>query len=204
MKKLIFLLAIFWSLENAQAQEVYFSMGKNFTTYNFKDSSGASNPNLKSGTGNFYELGYIKSLNNEKFAYSLGLALNEYNNVGGNSANSYSWETQYLGFQGGITYSIIEKSDFDILPKFGLNLATIISGKQSIDGTYYNLTDEKEFSGLLVTPSLGVQIKYNLSSDGFISLGYNYSIGLNPTNTSDQKLSFSTNQLQFGVHYAFN
>ena len=204
MKKLIFLLAIFWSLENAQAQEVYFSMGKNFTTYNFKDSSGASNPNLKSGTGNFYELGYIKSLNNEKFAYSLGLALNEYNNVGGNSANSYSWETQYLGFQGGITYSIIEKSDFDILPKFGLNLATIISGKQSIDGTYYNLTDEKEFSGLLVTPSLGVQIKYNLSSDGFISLGYNYCLGLNPTNTTDQKLSFSTNQLQFGVHYAFN
>ena len=204
MKKLIFLLAIFWSLENAHAQEVYFSVGKNFTTYNFKDSSGASNPNLKNGTGNFYELGFIQPLENDKFSYSLGLALNEYNNVGGNSVNSYSWNTEYLGFQGGITYSIIERSDFDILPKFGLNLATIISGKQSIDGTYYNLTDEKEFSGLLVTPSLGVQIKYNLSSDGFISLGYNYCIGLNPTNTTDQKLSFSTNQLQFGVHYAFN
>lgn len=204
MKNLFYLIAIFWSLENAQAQEVYFSVGKNFTTYNFKDSSGASNPNLKSGTGNFYELGYIKSLNNEKFTYSLGLALNEYNNVGGNSANSYYWETQYLGLQGGLTYSIINRGDFDILPKFGLNLATIISGKQSIDGTYYNLTDEEEFSGLLVTPSLGVQIKYNLSSDGFISLGYNYCIGLNPTNATDQKLSFSTNQLQFGVHYAFN
>lgn len=204
MKNLFYLIAIFWSLENAQAQEVYFSVGKNFTTYNFKDSSGASNPNLKSGTGSFYELGYIKSLNNEKFAYSLGLALNEYNNVGGNSANSYSWETQYLGLQGGITYSIINRGDFDILPKFGLNLATLVSGKQSIDGTYYNLTDEKEFSGLLVTPSLGVQIKYNLSSDGFISFGYNYCLGLNPTNTTDQKLSFSTNQLQFGVHYAFN
>lgn len=204
MKKLIFLLAIFWSLENAHAQEVYFSVGKNFTTYNFKDSSGASNPNLKSGTGNFYELGFIQPFENDKFSYSLGLALNEYNNVGGNSVNSYSWNTQYLGFQGGITYSIIERSDFDILPKLGLNLATIISGKESINGTYYDLTKEKEFSGLLVTPSLGVQIKYNLASDGFISLGYNYCIGLNPTNATEQKLSFSTNQLQFGVHYAFN
>jgi len=204
MKKLIFLLAIFWSLENAHAQEVYFSVGKNFTTYNFKDSSGASNPNLKSGTGNFYELGFIQPFENDKFSYSLGLALNEYNNVGGNSVNSYSWNTQYLGFQGGITYSIIERSDFDILPKFGLNLATIISGKESINGTYYDLTKEKEFSGLLVTPSLGVQIKYNLASAGFISLGYNYCIGLNPTNATEQKLSFSTNQLQFGVHYAFN
>ncbi len=106
--------------------------------------------------------------------------------------------------QGCLTYSIINRGDFDILPKLGLNMATIISGKQSINGTYYDLTKEKEFSGLLVTPSLGVQIKYNLSSDGFISFGYNYCIGLNPTNASDQKLSFNTNQLQFGVHYAFN
>lgn len=202
MKKLIFLLAIFWSVENAQAQEVYFSMGKNFTTYNFKDSSGASNPNLKSGTGNFYELGYIQPLENDKFSYSLGLALNEYNNVGGNSANSYSWETQYLGFQGGITYSIIEKGDFDILPKFGINLATIISGKESINGTYYDLTKEKEFSGLLITPSLGLEVKYNLSAYGFISLGYIYCKGFNLSNSTDQKLSFSTNQLQFGIHYA--
>lgn len=204
MKKLIFLLAIFWSLENAHAQEVYFSVGKNFTTYSFKDSSGASNPNLKNGTGNFYELGFNQPFENDKFSYSLGLALNEYNNVGGNSVNSYSWNTEYLGFQGGITYSIIERSAFDILPKFGLNLATIISGKESINGTYYDLSKEKEFSGLLVTPSLGVQIKYNLASAGFISFGYNYCIGLNPTNATDQKLSFSTNQLQFGVHYAFN
>ncbi|WP_396168718.1 outer membrane beta-barrel protein [Flavobacterium sp.] len=204
MKNLFYLIAVFCWLATAQAQEVYFSTGKNFTTYNFKNSSGNTNSNLKNGTGNFYEVGYIQPFENEKFSYSLGLALNEYNNTGGNSANSYSWETQYLGLQGGLMYSIVDRGNFDILPKLGLNMATIVSGKQSINGTYYDLTDEKEFSGLLVTPSIGVQIKYNLSSDGFISLGYNYCFGLNPTNATDQKLSFSTNQLQFGVHYAFN
>jgi hypothetical protein len=190
------------SLQSVHSQEVYFSAGKNFTTYDYKNSSGASNPNLKSGTGNFFELGYIKPLQNEKFAYSVGLALNEYNNVGGNSVNSYTWNTQYLGAQGGFTYSILDRGDFDILPKFGLNMGTIISGKQTINGTYNDLTQEKEFSGLLVTPSLGVQVKYNLSASGFISLGYSYCKGFNLSNSTDQKLSFNTNQLQFGVHYA--
>jgi hypothetical protein len=204
MKKLLILIVLICLLQSVYSQEVYFSAGKNFTTYDFKNSSGASNPNLKSGTGNFFELGYIKPLENEKFAYSIGLALNEYNNVGGNSVSSYSWNTQYLGAQGGITYSILEKGDFDILPKFGFNMGTIISGKQTINGTYYDLTNEKEFSGLVITPSLGVQMKYNLSAYGFISLGYNYCKGFNMSNSSEQKLSFNTNQLQFGVHYAIN
>ena len=141
-------------------------------------------------------------MKNQKLAYSVGLALNEYNNIGGNSANSYTWKTQYLGAQGGFTYSILDRKDFDILPKFGLNIGTIISGKQTINGTYYDLTNEKEFSGLLITPSLGVQVKYNLSPFGFISLGYSYCKGINLSNSTDQKLSFNTNQLQFGVHYA--
>ena len=202
MKKLLILIVIMCSLQSVHSQEVYFSAGKNFTTYDYKNSSGASNPNLKSGTGNFFELGFIKPLKNEKFAYSVGLALNEYNNVGGNSVNSYTWNTQYLGAQGGFTYSILDRKDFDILPKFGLNMGTIISGKQTINGTYYDLTKEKEFSGLLITPSLGIQVKYNLSASGFISLGYSYCKGFNLSNSTDQKLSFNTNQLQFGVHYA--
>jgi hypothetical protein len=202
MKKLLILIVIMCSLQSVHSQEVYFSAGKNFTTYDYKNSSGASNPNLKSGTGNFFELGYIKPLKNEKFAYSVGLALNEYNNVGGNSVNSYTWNTQYLGAQGGFTYSILDRGDFDILPKFGLNMGTIISGKQTINGTYYDLTKEKEFSGLLITPSLGMQVKYNLSASGFISLGYSYCKGFNLSNSTDQKLSINTNQLQFGVHYA--
>lgn len=202
MKKLTILIVIIFSLQRVHSQEVYFSAGKNFTTYDYKNSSGASNSNLKSGSGNFFELGYIKPLKNEKFSYSVGLALNEYNNVGGNSVNSYTWNTQYLGAQGGFTYSVLDRGDFDILPKFGLNMGTIISGKQTINGTYYDLTKEKEFTGLLITPSLGVQVKYNLSAYGFISLGYNYCKGFNLSNSSDQKLSFNTNQLQFGVHYA--
>ena len=205
MKKLAFLLTLYLASQTSFAQEVYFYTGKNFTTYDFKNSSGATNPNLKNGTGNFYELGYTHPLSNEKINIHLGLALNEYNSVGGNSSNSYSWNTQYLGIQSHASYSLLDnRSSFDILPHIGMNLGTIISGNQTINGTYFDLTKEKEFSGLLVTPSLGIQVKYNLAAAGYISLGYNYCKGINLSNSTAQKLGFSTSQLQFGIHYAIN
>lgn len=202
MKKIILLITFYILCQNSTAQEVYFYTGKNFTTYDFKNSSGSSNPNLKNGTGNFYELGYTKPLANEKINIHLGLALNEYNSVGGNNTNSYSWDTQYLGILSRLSYSLLDRrSSFDILPHLGINLGTIISGKQTINGTYFDLTKEKEFSGLLVTPSLGVQMKYNLAAAGYISLGYDYCKGINLSNSTTQKLGFSTSQLQFGIHY---
>lgn len=205
MKKLILLITFYILCQNSTAQEVYFYTGKNFTAYDFKNSSGATNTNLKNDTGNFYELGYTKSLSNEKINLNIGLALNEYNSVGGNSTNSYSWNTQYLGIQSQISYSVLNnRSVFDVLPHLGVNIGSIISGKQTINGIYFDLTKEKEFSGLVVTPSLGLQIKYNLAAAGYISLGYNYCKGINLTNSTEQKLAFTTHQLQFGIHYAIN
>jgi hypothetical protein len=201
IKRILALIVLLTVFQNSFSQEVYFSTGKNFTTYDFKNSTGATNSNLKRGTGDFFELGYSAKIKNEKIAYCLGFALNEYNNVGGNATNIYSWNSQYFGFQARISYSLLDRSDFDIAPNFGLNIGTIINGEQGVNGIYYDLTKEKEFSGLLATPSLGIQVKYNLSGYGYISFGYNYSKGFNLSNSTDQKLSFSTNQLQFGVHY---
>ena len=200
-KKLIVSILLVCAFQVSQAQELYFLTGKNFTTYDFKNSKGASNPNLNNGTGNFFELGFAKPSTNEKFIYSVGLSLNEYNNMGGNSTNIYSWDTQYIGLQGGIHYSILKHRRFQILPKVGLNLATIISGRQMINGNYFDLTKEKEFSGILFTPSIGLSLKYKVSNNGFFSFGYNYCNGFNLSNSTDQKLSFNTNQLQFGLHY---
>lgn len=205
MKKLVLLITCYMATQNSFAQEVYFFTGKNFTIYDFKNSNGATNPNLKNGTGNFYELGFTQPLSDEKINVHIGLSLNEYNCVGGNTSNSYSWDTQYLGIQSRLSYSLLDRrSSFDILPHIGINTGTIISGKQTINGTYFDLTKEKEFSGLLVTASTGIQVKYNLAAAGYISLGYTYSKGINLTNSTEQKLGFTTHQLQFGIHYAIN
>lgn len=191
------------------SQELYFKTGKNFTKYVYKDESLQVNPNIQSGTGNFYEVGLAKPFINKKFSYEVGLSLNDYNAVGGNSAGSYRWDTQYLGIHGGLSYSLLysktkPKKDFDFLIKTGLNAATIIYGKQEINGVYYDLVRQKEFSGIVVESSVGFTAKYAIPSFGALSLGYDFCQSINITNTSKEKLSFNTHQLELGVHFNIN
>jgi hypothetical protein len=201
MKKLLLLMSIVCSLESVHSQEIYFYTGKNITNYDFKDASGASNPDLQAGSGTFYETGYVIPLNNEKIKYAIGLSLNEYNAIGGNSGNSYSWNTLYLGIQNVVSYSLVSRGSFDANVKGGLGLASLIYGKQEINSTFLDLGSQKEFSGLIIQPVIGFQTRYSIMEDGFLSLGYNFSKSFNVTNNTDEKLSFDNSQIQFGIHF---
>lgn len=186
------------------SQEIYLNTGKNFTKYNYTSGFGQSDPDLQSGTGNFYEIGFSKPLLNTHMLYSYGLSLNEYNALGGNVANSYSWETKYLGVKAGLAFSLFPMDDFhklNFLLQAGILGETIIYGKQKIDGAYYDLVHQKEFSGLVVEPSIGFQVKYHVPTVGFLSIGYNYGQTLNLSNSTTEKTSFMTHQLQLGVHF---
>lgn len=204
MRKLLVLFVILFSVVTLQAQEVYFFTGRNYTKYNYKNSSGAPNPNFQVGSGSAYEFGYIFPFNYKKLNYSLGLSYNQYNTIGGDSADTYTWNTEYVGINNSLYYSIFKNNSFEISAKAGLGLATLGYGKQEINGTFYDLSSQKEFSGLLVEPSLGLQTKYIFTKSVYFSLGYNYLKTTNISNNSPEKLSFTTNQFQFGIHVAIN
>jgi hypothetical protein len=203
MKKLLILVLFVCFLQKTQAQGVYMQTGKNFTKYDYKSDSGSSNI-LQSGSGNFYEIGYIVNMKTEKLKYMLGLGLNEYNAIGGNAVSSYSWNTQYIGVQNSISYAVLKTSGFETSIYGGLGIATLIYGKQNLDGEFLDLSSQKEFSGLLLSPKLGAQASYNVDNDIFLSLGYGFSKSYNITNNTNEKLSFSTNQIQFGVYFNYN
>ena len=209
MIKNYFLFFIFISSCHLFSQEVYLNTGKNFTKYSYKNSLGQTNSNLQSGTGNFYELGLSKPFIHKYLFYSVGISLNEYNAVGGNITNSYRWDTKYLGVNGGLSYSFFPPqkdsgNNLDLMLKAGVQGATIIYGKQQINGIYYDLVHQKEFSGLVLGSSMGLQLKYAIDSFGFLSLGYDFCQSINISNTNKEKLSFSTHQIGLGVHFPIN
>ena len=209
MMKNYLLLILLLASASIFSQEIYFSTGRNYTKYIYKDANLQKNPDLQSGAGSFYEIGFIKPLVKKNILYSLGLSLNDYNALGGNSANSYRWDTQYLGLHGGLLYKFYSfktnsKNNIDFLAKTGLNVSTLIYGKQEINGIYYDLMHQKEFSGIILESSLGLMVKYNIPSFGGLSLGYDYCQSINVTNTLKEKLSFTTNQIELGVHFNIN
>ncbi|RAR70182.1 outer membrane beta-barrel protein [Flavobacterium aciduliphilum] len=202
MRKLFFLLLFVFSLTKVHSQEIYLQTGKNFTNYDYK-SDNSSAPSLQAGSGNFYEIGYIMTLNNEKLKYAIGLGLNEYNAIGGSVVNSYSWNTQYLGIQNTFSVAFVKAKGFEGTAHAGLGMSTLIYGKQNLNGQYLDLASQKEFSGFWVAPRLGIQASYNIENDIFLSLGYGYAKSFNLTNSTTEKLSFNTNQIQFGLHFMF-
>jgi len=200
MKKLLMLTMIVLSIQNIHSQEIYLQTGKNITSYDYKSDTNSA-PSLQAGTGNFYEVGYKMTLNNEKLKYAIGLNFNEYNAIGGDAASSYSWNTQYLGVQNTFSIAFVNKSGFQASANAGLGVATLIYGKQNINGQYLDLSSQKEFSGLWIAPKLGLQLCYNIENDMFISMGYAFSKSYSLTNSTQEKLSFNNNQIQFGIHF---
>ena len=112
MKKTFMIMLFFCIFYSNQAQEVYFYSGKNFTTYDFKNSSRNNNPNLKNGTGTFYEVGYNKKIKQDRFSYSLAFDLNEYNTTGGSTVSNYQWNTYYIGIQTRLYYSYFKGKNY--------------------------------------------------------------------------------------------
>jgi len=200
MKKLALGICMLLGFSMAYGQEIYFQTGKNFTNYDYKDNSSDSS-SLQAGSGNFYEVGYVMTLNNEKLKYAVGLSLNEYNAIGGDINSSYSWNTQYMGIDNTFSIAFVNWNGLQASANGGVGISSLIYGKQNLNGQYLDLSSQKEFSGLWIAPKLGITGSYNVDNDIYLSFGYAYSKSFNVSNSTEEKLSFNNNQIQFGVHF---
>ena len=204
MKHLFSIALIVFALNFSSAQEVYLNVGRNFTTYDYTNSQGDSNPNVESSSGASYEVGYIFPMG-DKFGIAAGLTLDQFNATGGNMVNNYSWDTNYLGLQGVAKYKVLEggRSPISLNLNAGINFNHIIGGEQKINGQTFKLTDEDEFKGLFFKPIVGLDVQYFLLDNIAIGIGYHYSknFGLS---SGEQDLNFNNSQLQFGILMSLN
>ena len=199
MKTNLLLLIALVSVQLLSAQEVYLSTGKNFTTYKYATSNGQSNQNLRSGSGSSYELGYIHPVDN-KFSYSVALTIDQLNAEGANGTSNYQWNTNYIGIQNSLLYTVFKtEKNLELNFKAAINTVTIVGGRQLLNNEYYDLTKQKEFNGILFQPLLGLQLKYTVLDNLKLSIGFATSKVF--TNAQNESLSLLNNQLQLGLHF---
>lgn len=189
----------------ARAQEVYFSTGKNATNYDYTSSNGSDeNLNFRTGSGNYFEIGYIHGAINYKLLYAIGFVYNEFNSKASNYSTSYSWKTTYLGISNKIYLNLSKDalecshygSGIRTFLSIGFNTCTLTNGEQYINNYYYNLVGNKDFLGVIVQPFVGVSSQYNVSRNFKLTMGYHFSKSFRLLNDSDEKLSFDNHQLQ--------
>lgn len=210
MNKSYLLLIAFIMITNSYSQEIYFLAGSNITKYKFKSSDATMITELQNGTGPNYEIGanYPLSNYNENFSCSTGITLNEFNAIAGSYGSNYQWNTKYVGAQSALKYMFSISNDFQVGLKSGVNLSSIFYGKQNINGVIYDLTKQKEFSGILFSYFTGIHANYKFSVSsynayylGYLSISYGFLNSINTSNNTDEKLSFNTQQIQFGIHF---
>ena len=207
MKNLYFFLFLIFVSTNIRAQEIYFSSGINTTNFDYQSSNGTDeNLNFISGTGNYFEVGYVHGLINYKLLYAIGFTYNEYNSKASNDATNYSWKTKYLGITNKISYNLskeyIECSNYGsglrTFISVGFNTSRLTSGEQYINNYYYNLFGTEDFSGIIIQPFAGINSQYNISRNFKLTMGYNFSKSFALLNDSDEKISFNNHQFQLG------
>jgi hypothetical protein len=208
MKKVTLLLFFVLSMNSLQAQEIYFLTGKNYTTYKVHYNGPETVNSLsKKGSGDSYEIGVAFPIKVQRLAfdnnldYTVGLTLNQYNAQAGDETRNYEWATEYIGLKNTLVYSFIKSNHLDLAVKGGFNVSTILNGSQKINNSRLELTNQKDFNGIIISPLVGLQAKCNLSEYGYLSLGYNYSRSISLTNDTDKKLSFLTHQVVFGISF---
>lgn len=200
MIKNTLLILVFLGFSNIYAQEIFIKTGKNSTTFDFSSPNNNPEVSYRSGSGNFYEVGYQWNLKTNKLAYLVSLTYNQFNASASYLTNSYSWETNYIGIQNVLSYSLYETNTIHVSLAAGFNTATIVRGDQFINTTYFDIKNNEEFAGILLQPLIGANIEYIISEKISLSLGYNYSKAYNISNGTNEKLKFNTSQFQLGIH----
>ena len=70
---------LFITVTAANAQGYYFNLGQNFTTYDYKNSSGQRNSNIKSDNGLMVDFGYQWIVSNDrKWQYKTNSQFSQY------------------------------------------------------------------------------------------------------------------------------
>ncbi len=205
MRQLSFIIILFMTVSKAYSQAYYFNFGQNFTKYDYKNSLGQRNSNIKSDNGFMVDFGYQWNLSsNPKWQYKAGLSFQQFNAVGQSASFDYSWTTNYLGIQNSFSYDVYTSNDEEMSIKInsGFTGSTIIKGEQMIDNTRYNLTKQEEFKGLFLQPHLGLENEFFINESIKLGLGYRFSKAFRINSDSKESLNFINNSIYINFKYS--
>lgn len=225
MNKSLTTLVLFLLVKTLFAQELYVSVGKNYTSYSNSNSNNdlLQSSNKLSDPGNSYELGVVFNKKKPKIAYSVGVTVNEFNASYALNASPvrFAWHTQYIGIQNSFLFELSKRENlneiknskssdnstlvnkFKVFAKLGLNTALLINGNLDASGVHYLLKNNPDYNDLIFQPFTGLQVMYPISQNCKFNAGYQISvatIGKEVGNT----FNYINHSVQVGINLSLN
>lgn len=182
----------------SNAQEVFFTHGKNLTNYDQLNTNQNTLP-VNRGIGSSFEIGFkSKYIKNTSFFYTLGLTYNQFNALGKTTGLNMEWKTNYVGANATFNYSLIQSKRSSLSLKFGTSMQTLVYGKQQINLVQMDIVDNREFSGFNIGLQSGLVYHYQINPDCGVNLGYTHMQLYNLSNSTAEKSLFTNQNVSVG------
>jgi hypothetical protein len=192
-----FLIALFF-VTSLQAQTWNFETGNNITRYVFTNSSGANPDFLKSSSGLHLALSRENKIS-KAFVYDLGLAYNQYNNVGDVQNIPFSYQADFMGFTGGIGPSYSGLHGLTVSAKASAAIQTLVNGTQLLQNHYLDLAEDTQFSGLKVSIGYTLSITKKVNDQVSVYTSFQH---LDTNTFGSSTLNFVPSTFSFGLKIA--
>jgi hypothetical protein len=198
MRSIFTLLIALFFVSSLQAQTWNLETGNNITRYVFTNSAG-NNPNfLKSSSGLHLALSRENKLS-KVFVYDIGLAYNQYNNVGDVQNIPFSYQADFMGLTGGIGPSYTGLHGLTVSAKASAAVQTLMNGTQFLQNRYLDLADDDQFSGLKFSVGFTLSITKKVNDQMSVYTSFQ----LLDTNTfGSSTLNFVPSTFSFGLKMA--
>jgi hypothetical protein len=175
-----------------------FEAGNNITRYVFTNSAGNNPDYLKTSSGLHLSLSRENKIS-KSFAYDLGLAYNQYNNLGDVQNIPFSYQADFMGLTGGIGPSITSRKGLTLSAKASAAVQSLINGTQFLQNRYVDLASDDQFTGLKfsVGYTLSITKKVNDQMSVFTSFQH-----LDTNTFGSSTLNFIPSTFSFGLKIA--
>lgn len=202
MKKITLLFFLFLGITTF-GQQIYIETGKTASSFEFKDSQGASLENMQPITNNYLAVGFKTQVFTKNLNLSLGLTYNSYGSISSDQGldNYYEWNTDYLGANVGFDYNLFNVKKFTFHLKAATSIEFIVQGNQIINNQIFNIVGVQEFNGAAIFLKGGAGFSYPISEKSTIYLNYLYGKSLalkDDLNSSDSELKIKSNMIGLG------
>ena len=198
MKSIFTLLIALFFVSSLSAQTWNFEAGNNITRYVFTNSAGNNPDFLKSSSGLHLSLSRENKIS-KAFVYDLGLAYNQYNNVGDVQNIPFSYQADFMGLTGGIGPSITSRKGLTLSAKASAAIQTMVNGTQFLQNRYIDLADDDQFTGLKVSVGFTLAITQKVNDQVSVYTSFQH---LDTNTFGSSTLNFIPSTFSFGLKIA--
>jgi hypothetical protein len=198
MKTPFLVLIAFFLSSSVRAQTWNLEVGNNLTRYVFTNSAGNNPDFLKSSSGLHLSLSRENKIS-KVFIYVIGLAYNQYNNVGDVQNIPFSYQADFMGLTGGIGPSYTGLHGLTVSAKASAAIQGMVNGTQFLQNRYFDLAGDDQFKGLKVSVGYTLAISKQVNKQVSVFTSFQH---LDTNTFGNSTLNLIPSTFSFGIKIA--